>query len=211
LENQRRLKTILGVLAPSVLLLITDFAIGDYGLFKLINQDIANPVLDFACTYVSPVLFSVFYVLTLVALFFSLNSMSKATGIVSIANGALSYTIGSLIKLLVQRPRPELLAAARVISEARVIGFWHTTAFSFPSTTMMLAFGLSLPVLLEKRRVGTILAVFSYFIGFAVVYTGFHFPLDVAAGAFFSAFITFLTDSIKQPVTSFLDRRKRAN
>lgn len=211
MENQRGLKTILGVLAPSVLLLITDLAIGDYRLFKLINQDITNPLLDFACTYVSPVLFSVLYVLTLVALFFSLNSTSKATGIMSIANGALSYAIGSLIKLLVQRPRPELLAAARVISEARVIGFWHTTAFSFPSTTMMLAIGLSLPVLLKKRRVGTILAVFSYFIGFAVVYTGFHFPLDVAAGALFSTFITFLTDSIKQPVTSFLDRRKRAN
>jgi len=201
----------LSVLAPSVLLLITDLVIGDYRLFKLINQDITNPVLDFACTYVSPALFSVFYVLTLVALFFSLNSMSKATGIVSITNGALSYAIGSLIKLLVQRPRPELLATARVISEARIIGFWHTSDFSFPSTTMMLAFGLTLPVLLEKRRIGTILAAFSYFIGFAVVYTGFHFPLDVAAGALFSSFITFWINLMKQPVANFLARRRLVN
>jgi hypothetical protein len=171
LEDRGNLTTILGVLAPSALLLLADVIIGDHELFALINQGIVNTILDFACVYVSPILFSVVCVLTLAALFFSVNGMSKATGILSIANGILSYGAGSLIKILVQMPRPEILVATRVIPEARIIGFWHTSTFSFPSTTTMLAFGLTLPILLEKRRVGAVLAALSYFMGFAVIYT----------------------------------------
>jgi len=204
--KDRRLPTILGVLTPLLLLLISDFIMGDEKLFELLNKGFVNPALDFACVYMSPVLFSIFYVLTSVALFFSVNETSTATGILSITNGVLSYGIGSLIKLLVQRPRPEL--AARVISEARIIGFWHTTTFSFPSTTTMLAFGLTLPILLEKRRIGAILVALSYFMGFAVIYTGFHFPLDVAAGIVLSSAITFCTNWLKKPLARFIKKYK---
>jgi len=208
LGNRRKLAPFLGVLAPAVLLLMADLAIGDFEFFTLINQGLANPILDIACAYVSPVLFSGFYVLTLAALFFSVNVKSRATAILSIANGILSYVGGSLIKPLVQRPRPELLAAARVLSEARIVGFWHTSAFSFPSTTVMLALGLTLPILLEKRRIGLVLVGLSYLMGFAVIYTGFHFPLDVAAGAFFSWAPTLCIDRVKKPLIHALSRTK---
>jgi len=203
LEKRRSLLLISVALAPSVLLFIADLVIGDYNLFTLINQEIANPILDFACAYASPVLFSVFYVLTLVALHFSRDNTLKASGIVSLITGPLSYGIGSLVKVLVGRPRP-----FEGLLHARVIGLWHTSSFSLPSTTTMLALGFALPILLEKPRLGTILVAFSYFIGFSVVYTGFHFPLDVAAGSFLSLVITLFTNGMKNPIANLLKKYK---
>lgn len=194
------------VIVPLAILVVAILAFGDYALFAFLNQQIANPILDFACTYASPVLFSGFYVLTFVTLLLSKDSMSNASGAVSILNGLLSYGVGSLIKDIVRRPRPEALVTARVISEARLIGLWHADSFSFPSTTAMLAFGLALPILLAKPRYGAILVVLSYFLGFAVIYTGFHFPLDVAAGILFSIPITLCTDRLKKPIAGLLKR-----
>lgn len=174
------------------------------------NQRFVSPALDFACVYLSPVLFSVFYILAMVTLFFSTNSLSKATEVLSVANGTLSYGVGSLIKTLVERPRPEALAAARVIPEARIIGLWHTSTFSFPSTTAMLAFGLSFPILLERRRTGMVLIALSYLMGFAVIYTGFHFPLDVAAGTFFSLVLALFTNLFKHRLVESFSLRQHA-
>jgi len=203
LEKRRSLLTVSVVLAPSIFLLLASIIFGDYELFTFINQKMTTPVLDFACVYVSPVLFSAFYVLIMVALYFSKDNAFKASGIISLINGPLSYGTGSLIKVLVGRPRPFEVG---VLSAARVIGLWHTSSFSFPSTTTMLAFGFSLPILLEKRRCGAILVVLSYFIGFSVIYTGFHFPLDVAAGSLFSLAITLCTNRMKKLIANILKK-----
>jgi membrane-associated phospholipid phosphatase len=202
LVEKRSVTVILGVLAPLGIMLLADLAIGDTQLFLLINHDAADPVLDFACVYLSPVLFSVFYVTTLVALSLSVNGVSKATAVLSIANGALSYGLGTLAKQLIMKPRPEVGVAARTI------GFWNASAFSLPSTLTMLAFGLALPILLEKHRAGIILVALSYFIGFSVIYTGFHFPIDVVAGVAFSAAVTLCTNLVKKPLSNYIQKRR---
>jgi hypothetical protein len=48
------------IIVPSVFLALLDVIIGDTDLFLLINQRIANPFLDVACAYGSPVLFGCF-------------------------------------------------------------------------------------------------------------------------------------------------------
>ena len=204
LASKPKAPIVLATLLPMGLLLIADIAIGDLYLFVLINRGMVHPVLDFACVYLAPVLFAVFYVLTSTGLYLSAESASTVTGILSATNGALSYAIGSLIKQLVMRPRPEV--AARVMNEARIVGFWHTSTFSFPSTTTMLAFGLAFPILLQKQRAGTILVALSYLVGFAVIYTGFHFPLDVAAGAFLALPGTLGTNLLEGPLVNFISR-----
>ncbi len=197
LERRRNLLTAFGSLVPTILLLIVDLIVGDEKLFTIINQGIINPVMDFACTYLSPILFCIFYILTLTSLLFSKKEMLRLVAVLSIANGALSYFIGSIIKNIVQRPRPEILAASRVLFEARVIGFWHTSTFSLPSTTTALALGLALPILFEKRLAGAVLVMLSYFMGFSVIYTGFHFPLDVVSGALLSFALTLFANWVK--------------
>jgi len=191
------------VVLPCALLVLVDLSVGDYELFRFLNQELINPALDVACMYVSPGLFFLFYGFVLAIILVSRKRASMATGMISVATGPLSYGVGSLIKLLVKRPRP-----FDVLSGVRVLGFWDTSSYSFPSTTTMLAFGLSLPmlILLEKRRYGATLSALSYFIGFSVIYAGFHFPADVVAGIIFSLGIASMTSMMKDPLARFLER-----
>jgi len=192
------------ILLPSVFLVFAALTVGDYELFRLINLGISNSVLDVACVYAFPVLFSVFYFLALTRLYISHENTSIATGLVSLMTGLLSYSVGSLMKLLSRRPRP-----FDVLLGVRVIGLWKTGSFSFPSTTTMLVFGVTLPILFlfEKRHYGIFLSILSYFIGFSVIYTGFHFPGDVAAGIIISFCIAACTSRMKRPITNFLERK----
>jgi len=193
------------ILVPSVFLVFAALTVGDYELFGLINLGISNSVLDVACVYASPVLFSIFYFLTLATLYVSHENTSIASGLISLVTGLLSYSVGSLMKLLIKRPRP-----FDVLLGVRVIGPWETGSFSFPSTTTMLVFGLALPILFlfEKRHYGIILSILSYFIGFSVIYAGFHFPADVAAGIIISFCIAACTSRMKGPITNFLERKR---
>ena len=188
-------------LVPFAFLVSIDLIIGDYELFTLVNSGFSNLVLDVACVYVSPILFFMFYLITLVTLYVSHRSSHLACGVISLATGLVSYGIGSLMKLLVQRPRP-----FNVLQHVRVIGPWETGSFSFPSTTTMLAFGLALPILFlfEKRHFGVLLLVLSYFMGFSVIYAGFHFPADVAAGILSSLGIAACTSKLRGTLVGFL-------
>jgi len=63
-----------------------------------------------------------------------------------------------------------------------------------------LAFGLAVPFILKNKKSGTLLLILSSLVGFSVVYTGFHFPLDAIGGAFLSIGISFLVDRVFEKV-----------
>ncbi|MCP8304370.1 MAG: phosphatase PAP2 family protein [archaeon] len=202
-----RIRHNLSLASPALIaliaLLLVDIILGDYEFFIIINQGITNQILDFSCVYLFILLFSASFILSLIIVFTSHKSSSKVSGLLSIISGFLAYGIGSLLKVLFGRPRPfEVLPA-------RVIGLIHTTSFSFPSTTTMLVFSLAFPILFDRPRLGASLVTLSFLMGFSVVYTGFHFPGDVIAGAFFSLIITLCMDNIKPRIESFLDRLER--
>ncbi|MFQ6127158.1 MAG: phosphatase PAP2 family protein [Candidatus Heimdallarchaeota archaeon] len=203
MRNGRLLVALLVIVVPSTILVLAELVIGDYKLFMLINQGVTNSVLDVLCAYASPISFSAFYLLTLAKLYVSHNNRFLAIGVISLVTGPVSYGIGFLMKPFFARPRP-----FEVLADARVIGPWETGNFSFPSTTTMLAFGLALQILLlsEKRHYGIILSILSYFIGFSVIYAGFHFPADVAAGIILSFCIAACTSRMKEITKSILDR-----
>lgn len=196
--------TISIIIVPSVFLASLDIIMGDTELFLLINQRITNPFLDVTCAYGSPIFFPMFYILILAKLSLSRKTGYIATAIISTVTGALSYGVGSLIKLLFVRPRP-----FNTLQTVRLIGPWETGSFSFPSTTTMLAFGFAIPILIlyEKRQYGIILSIFAYLIGFSVVYAGFHYPADVVAGIFLSMSIAAITSRIRNLAVKFLEKR----
>lgn len=173
------------------ILLFIDLIIGDVELFLMINKEIANPTIDLICLYILVPLFSL---LLLIPLFLFLRKEYRQVSLTSFISGLLSYFIGSLIKPIVKRPRPfEILSA-------RLVGPWSTTTFSFPSTTTALAFGLAVPFILKNKKPGILLLILSSLVGFSVVYTGFHFPLDAIGGAFLSIGISFLVDRVFEKV-----------
>jgi len=202
LRERLLLVVLLGV-APSVLLLLFGIAVGDYEFFVFINQGLVNYVLDFVCVYASPVCFFIVYSFTLIRLFLSKTNTLMISGVSSLGTGPVAYVIGSLLKQLVKKPRP-----FESLSGVRVIGPWDTSSFSFPSTTTMLAFGFSLSILIlgERRVYGVVLTVLAYFIGFSVIYAGFHFPADVAAGILLSLVVVVFTCAGYSLLVRFFDR-----
>lgn len=196
----RNLAQTSSVLAPLILLLSVDLSIGDYELFTIINQRWSSSILDLTCGYLTPALFAVFYLITLTRLYCSEDKGDVSYGVVSLVNGSLSYGLGSMIKVLIARPRP-----LEVLDNVRIIGIWHTSTYSFPSTTTMLVFGFTLPILFKRSRYGFILITLSYLIGFSVIYTGYHFPSDVVAGILLSLPITAFATAMKERIRKFLD------
>ncbi|MCD6529435.1 phosphatase PAP2 family protein [Candidatus Bathyarchaeota archaeon] len=201
--DERRILSLLSILAPLIPLFLADLLSGDYKLFTSINQGLSSPALDFTCIYLAPTLFAVSYTLALAVLCISKDEDDVFHGAFSLVNGSLSYGVGSMIKVLVRRPRP-----FQILDGVRVIGLWHASTYSFPSTTTMLVFGLTLPILFRKPRHGFILTALSYLIGFSLVYTGYHFPSDVIAGVLLSVPIATFTVEVGRYVKNLLGKFK---
>jgi undecaprenyl-diphosphatase len=131
--------------------------------------------------------FSFLVILPAVLIFYK---KERNLGFFSLFSGPFSYFFGNLIKLLFKFPRPGDLLSARIV------GPFHVSPYSFPSTTTMLAFGFAIPILLKKPKLGSFLLFLSFLVGFSVIYTGFHFPKDVIAGIFFTTLIVFFLNKI---------------
>lgn len=160
-------------------------------IFILINQKMANPFLDFLILWILIPLFSLLILIPLFFLF-SKEKEKKFIALFSLFSGFFLYWIGhSILKPIFDIPRPFIL-----IEGTRLIGPWHSSSYSFPSTTTMLAFGLALPFFIHKFKTGKLLLILGLFLGFSVIYTGFHTPLDVFAGILFSLFFVLLFNKI---------------
>ena len=178
-------------------IILADIAVGDLRLFTLINHGMANPILDVLCGYFSAMLFISSAIISLIIQFFSSNEKenrlnSLATGLLAVISAFTAYFIGSLLKLTFRRPRPS------EVLDARIVGLLHTSTFSFPSTTTMFVFGFALPILYERPKAGLILTFEALFVGFSVVYTGFHYPSDVIAGILLSTGLTVILNYTKR-------------
>ncbi|MFH1657487.1 MAG: phosphatase PAP2 family protein [bacterium] len=153
-------------------------------LFFFINETLSGSTLDFIFFYIFIPLFLLLGIIPFLMLF---SRHYRRLGIFCMFSGFFCSQIGSLIKLYFQLPRPvETLAV-------NLVGNWQVSEFSFPSTTTMLAFGLALPILLEKPKYSFYFLAIAALVGFSVIYSGYHFPHDVAAGILLSlAFVIFL-------------------
>ncbi|MBC7074446.1 phosphatase PAP2 family protein, partial [Candidatus Parcubacteria bacterium] len=103
-------------------------------------------------------------------------------GLFSLFCGFFLYWVGhSILKPIFGIPRP-----VDFFGKARVIGPWDPSSFSFPSTTTMLAFGVAFAIFLKERKIGSFLLILALLLGLALIYAGFHTPLDVLGGILFS-------------------------
>jgi membrane-associated phospholipid phosphatase len=189
----RKYFALLILVVPLLSLSSITLIIGDYELFSAINLGLSNSIFDVLLSYIFPLLFFASYLITLLGLWKSHKKTNLELGAISAVNGFISYGFGSLIKLVIQRPRPITL-----LQYVRIVGPFETNSFSFPSTTTMLVFGFAIPFLLfyDKHHSSITLTILSYLVGFAVIYTGFHFPTDVIGAILFSIFIVVFTKKL---------------
>ena len=75
--------------------------------------------------------------------------------------------------------------------------FYAPTDSSFPSNPAAAAFAIAVAVWVVNRRLGSVLLAAAALYGFARVYAGVHYPLDIVSGALIAIVVTFLTFKIK--------------
>jgi len=75
--------------------------------------------------------------------------------------------------------------------------FYAPTDSSFPSNPAAAAFAIAAAVWAVNRRLGSLLLAAAALYGFARVYAGVHYPLDIVAGALIAIVVTFLTFKIR--------------
>jgi undecaprenyl-diphosphatase len=138
-------------------------------IFLFINGLAGNPFWDglncFVAT-ISPYIYALFLVV-----FYLRGKRDKA--LYAFYSALFALTINLLITFFYFHPRPFMVGLGRALLK-------HSPETSFPSDHTTLAFSIALYFLLEKEwRTGLFLFLFALFTGFARVYVGVHFPLDI--------------------------------
>ena len=106
------------------------------------------------------------------------------------------------------RPRP----FKGLIDEDVRLLFYQPTDPSFPANSAAASFGIAIAVWCVNRRLGTVLLVGAGLYGFARVYAGVHYPLDVIVGAMIAVVITYLVFKLRdllEPIPTWVIKAAR--
>jgi undecaprenyl-diphosphatase len=151
-------------------------------LFNIIN-DMAgkNPVLDTMMIFVAK------YVIYIFAAYLAYTWLAKNkhrqealfAGYASLLGLGLNF----IITLFYFHPRPFMIPTGTLLIA-------HAAESSFPSdhATVMFSVSLMLLAFINLRRSGAILFIFAFISGLARVYSGLHFPMDIAGSVFVALF-----------------------
>jgi undecaprenyl-diphosphatase len=105
-------------------------------------------------------------------------------GMVSVV---LAFFITDVLKVIIGRPRPSIASGSWFLSTPADI-------YSFPSKHASTAFALATSVLLHRKVLGIVSAVFAVLISVSRIYLNAHYWSDIIAGAVLGILISFATD-----------------
>ena len=124
---------------------------------------------------------------------------------VALSSMAISNLAVFVINIFYFRPRP-------FVDHDLTRLFYPPTDSSFPANAIAAVFGIAVAVWVINRRWGTILLLGAGLYGFARVYAGVHYPLDVIAGALIGVVVTFLVFKLKdllEPIPTWVIKAVR--
>ncbi len=158
----------------------------DLTLFHIINGFAGrNYTLDAGMIFAANYLIYIFGIY-LIYLWFVKNKYRQEILFIGYAV-LLGLGINFIITMFYFHPRPFMVPTGRLLIE-------HAPETSFPSdhTTIMFAISLMLLSFRELRTEGAVLFILSFIGGFARVYAGLHFPMDIAGSLFVALFSVYL-------------------
>ena len=169
---------------------------GDAALFKLINQGLANPILDHmmvVATYLGLGITQAGFCLAFLMLGFAMDRLDfRRAGYAGMVALTFSLVASQAGKFIWDRPRPLLsMFDVRIVDNAL---FTH----SFPSghATTAFAVAVAFSMFLPKLRYAAI--GLAFLTAVSRVYLGVHYPLDVTYGAILGALVGYASARLVQ-------------
>jgi len=154
-------------------------------LFHLINQYAGlNPFIDtltiFAAKYMPLII-----ILGLIYLWIKRGDKTKDIVLYGVYAAVIGLLINYIIGLVYFHPRPFMIPTGTLL-------FSYPGDSSFPSdhTTLMLSLTFMLTYFRETRKMGLLFVVLGLIGGFARVFCGVHFPMDILGSVVVSLIIT---------------------
>lgn len=148
----------------------------DYQIFHLINEQAnrfsaLNGLMRFFAEDAQYV-----FALALLLYWFSRNTLNRKMTISAVVSTCLGMGISFIIGHLVYRDRP-------FVTHTVIQLIKHPANASFPSDHAIGAFALAVTFWLYSKRFRLLWLAAAFLIGFSRIWTGVHYPLDIAAGA----------------------------
>ncbi len=116
----------------------------------------------------------------------------------------LSVVVAMSISAVYYHPRPFAMGLGTTL-------ITHSADSSFPSDHTTVMFAFALPFLFFRRyKSGTIFVVLASLVGYARVFCGVHFPIDIIGGFLVALIVTLILYMFKGPIISFNSRLEDA-
>lgn len=161
-------------------------------LFNFINQYAGvNPLIDTFAVFVAQYM-PIVLTLGLIYLWIVKKKVTRNIILYAVYAAIIGLAINVIIGMFYYHPRPFMIPIGTQL-------FPYPAESSFPSdhTTMMASLSLMLIYFKETRNIGALFLALGLIGGFARIFSGVHFPLDILGSVVVSLFSTLLIYSIK--------------
>lgn len=173
----------------------------DYSVFHFINQTIANPFLDVLLPFMRNA--SSWIPLYFLLGFYCIHKYKEKAIVyilyIVIAFALADFISASIIKPLIGRLRP----CHSLTLHARLVLGYCGGRFGFPSTHacnhIAIAWSIVLANIFTKKWMNYLWILWALTIGFAQIYVGVHYPIDVIAGFVLGCLIAYFNFYIILP------------
>ena len=161
-------------------------------LFLLINNlSLSNGFFDRINIFIA--LYSPFLLAALLIAIYLLGKKNES--LYAFYTSIIGLTANFIIGFFHYHPRPFAVGLGRQLIS-------HANDSSFPSDHATLAFSLAFSFIIynNKKLLGVICLIFAFFIGFARIYVGVHFPFDILGSFIVSLFSTGIIYLFRKPL-----------
>jgi undecaprenyl-diphosphatase len=180
----------------------------DKTIFIICNRTIANPALDAAMPFLTDLNKNIFglsfFALLWLWLVWKGGRRGRIIGALLVVLVAFSDQFSStVIKNIVQRPRPCHNIDGRTIIENIRLLVPCGSGFSFPSSHAVNNFAVATLLSYYYRKWTWLFMTIAAVVAFSRIYVGVHFPSDVAGGALIGAICAWCINRLHQAVSSW--------
>jgi len=176
----------------------------DLWLFRLINQQLTHPILDWFMQFISSKSFWLIPILIGLALLFWLG---KKRGRITVVLIILTIATADPLCARVLKPAFKRMRPSHTLSDVRIV---HKKGgkYGFPSNHAANVTATMVVLIFFYRRYKYLCGSLAILVGYSRIYLGVHYPTDVIIGALIGIMLAFLWILIWQSIANHLSKNE---